>query len=125
MLFRMIRNDYPAVWTWVRLMEDLSGVEEDSAFCDNRQLVADMAKFAGDVYLPFLAANSSCVAENKPMVEVSLWASSAEAVAHQQPTFKYQHKCYNRIKESFASLPPGDRDRVTQLLASSHCLKYL
>ena len=67
----MIRDEYPAVWAWIRLFEDLSGVDPDKLSCDNSQYLTEMLQFASDVYLPFLQANSAAVEAKKSKTEVT------------------------------------------------------
>ena len=121
---RMIRDDYPAVWAWIRLFEDLSGVDPDKSHCDNQQYLTDMLQFASDVYLPFLEANSEAVEAKMSTTSVTLWQETSP-VLHQQPAFKYQYKCYQRIKESYHQLSKEDKDKANILFSRSNCIKYL
>ena len=118
----MIRSEYPTCWSWVKKFEDLSGVEP--CHSDSRQYVQDILQFASDVYLPFLAANSRAIADNKKEVEVTLWEGSGP-LQHSQPTFKYQQKCYQRIKQSFNDLPQDAQDKVIDMMSQTSCLRYL
>jgi len=120
----LIRDNYPAVWTWIRLFEDLSGVDGDS-YCENQKFLEEMLKFAAQVYLPFLEANSSSVLENKPTTEVVLWQNCETPQNHSQPTFKYQHKCFLRIKQTYQQLEEKEKDVLNELLISTNALKYL
>ena len=63
----MIRDKYPAVWSWVRKFEDLSGLEE--AHCDNKEYLKEMLTFAGEVYFPFLSANRAALAAGEKRAE--------------------------------------------------------
>ena len=123
---RIIRDEYPAVWAWIKLFEDLSGVDPDKSSCDNSLYLTEMLQFASDVYLPFLQANSEAVEAKKPVMEVTLWQKT-NPIVHQQPTnvSKYQHKCYQRIKESFDRLSKDDKERANTLFSQSNCIKYL
>ena len=121
---RMIRDDYPAVWAWIRLFEDLSGVDPDKSHCDNQQYLTDMLQFASDVYLPFLEANSEAVEAKMSTTSVTLWQETSP-VLHQQPAFKYQYKCYQRIKESYHQLSKEDKEKANILFSRSNCIKYL
>ena len=117
----MIRDKYPAVWSWVRRFEDLSGLEE--AHCDNKGYLKEMLTFAGEVYLPFLAANSAALAAGEKELKVNLWKENP--IEHVQPVFKYQDKCFQRIKQSYASLPPLYKKRARELLSGTNCREYL
>merc|ERR1712228_393098 len=94
---RILREKYPAVWAWIRKMEDTSGVEEEGAHYVDDACCIDFLKFAGSTYLPFLRANASAIqsGENEVSVEIP------EGILHQQPVFKYQAKCYKVLKEEF------------------------
>ena len=117
----MIRDKYPAVWSWVRRFEDLSGLEE--AHCDNKGYLKEMLTFAGEVYLPFLAANSAALAAGEKELKVNLWKENP--IEHVQPVFKYQDKCFQRIKQSYASLSPLYKKRARELLSGTNCREYL
>ena len=107
------------MWSWTRRFEDLSGVSE--AHCDNNEFLKEMLTFAGEVYLPFLAANSSAIAAGDKTMKVNLWRENT--IKHEQPVFKYQDKCYSRLKKSFTSLPKDIREDA--LFKDSGCLQYL
>ena len=121
MKFRLIRESFPAVWSWVRKFEDLSGLED--GHCDNQQFLKDMLTFAGEVYFPFLAANRAAIAGGQQEVQVDLWKENP--IAHTQPVFKYQDKCFQRIKDSFNSLSETDKERAATLMEGTYCLQYL
>ena len=118
----MIRSEYPASWAWVKKFEDLSGV--DGGHCDNTQYLQDVLQFASDVYLPFLAANNQALLADQKTVEVTLWPDSSPLV-HSQPAFKYQQKCYQRIKQSFSNLPQDAQDRLITMMSQTSCLSYI
>ena len=119
---RLIRSEYPASWAWVKKFEDLSGVEV--AHCDNTQYVREILQFASDVYLPFLAANNQALLEEKKTVEVMLWPQASPLV-HSQPAFKYQQKCYQRIRQSFSNLPRDAQEKLIDMMSHTSCLQYI
>ena len=120
---RLIRSEFPASWAWVKKFEDLSGVEAGQ-HCDNTQYLQDVLQFASDVYLPFLAANHQALLEDKKTVEVTLWPHSSPLL-HSQPAFKYQEKCYQRIRQSFSSLPQDAQEKLVDMMSHSSCLRYI
>ena len=67
---RIVRDSYPALWAWIRHFEDLSGVQGDAVY-DGEEVVARLLQFAGQVYLPFLRANSSAIERGEKEVKVS------------------------------------------------------
>lgn len=83
-------------------------------YCDNEMFLSDMMSFASEVYLPFLAANSGAVEQGLTKTEVTLWQGS-QPIHHSQPSFKYQHKCYHRIKQSFQNLTEHQRQSLKGL----------
>eukprot|EP00092_Neocalanus_flemingeri_P068150 GFUD01083231.1.p1 GENE.GFUD01083231.1~~GFUD01083231.1.p1 ORF type:complete len:237 (+),score=56.64 GFUD01083231.1:395-1105(+) len=117
----IIRDKYPAVWSWVRKFEDLSGLEK--AHCDNKEYLKEILTFAGEVYFPFLAANRAALATGEKELKVNLWKENP--IEHIQPVFKYQDKCFLRIKQSYASLPPLYKKRASELFSGTDCKEYL
>ena len=118
----MIRSEYPACWAWVKKFEDLSGVE--TGHSDSTQYLQDILQFASDVYLPFLAANNQALQEERKTVEVTLWPHSSPLV-HSQPAFKYQQKCYQRIRQSFSKLPQEAQEKLIDMMSHTSCLRYI
>jgi len=117
----LIRDNYPAVWSWVRKFEDLSGLEE--GHCDNKEYLREMLTFAGEVYLPFLAANRAAISAGEKQFKVNLWKENP--IEHIQPVFKYQEKCFQRIQQKYASLPPLYKKRATEIFSGTNCKEYL
>ena len=119
---RLIRSEYPTCWAWIKKFEDLSGAEPCQS--DSSQYMREVLQFASDVYLPFLAANSKAIAENKKTVEVTLWEGSSP-LQHTQPAFKYQQKCYQRIRQAFSKLPQDAQHTLIDMMSQTSCLRYL
>lgn len=122
---QIVRDKYPAVWSWVRRFEDLSGLEDSKAHCDNKEYLKEILGFAGKVYLPFLAANRAALAAGEKEVRVKLWADDPEPIEHVQPVFKYQEKCYQRIQDAYQSLPPLYKKRAVETFSGTNCLEYI
>jgi len=116
----LLRTEYPGVWAWVRRFEDLSGLEE--AHSDNTTFLQEILSFAGQVYLPFLAANSAAIEAGLKEVTVELWEE--DPIQHTQPIFRYQQKCFQRILASHAGLPPLYRKRAAQLMDGTGCNRF-
>ena len=114
----IMRTTVPSVYDWVRRLEDSSGIEgEWHDIANMRPAVGDMLRFCATYYLPFLQANASAYANGEDKVSLSL----AEH-PYAQPTFKYQVKCYSRLKTMLASTnAPGLRE----LLSEAGCLSFL
>ena len=89
----------PSVYDWVRRLEDSSGIEGDwHDIANMRPAVGDMLRFCATYYLPFLQANANAYANGEDEVSLSLAGQT-----YAQPTFKYQVKCYSRLKKLLAS----------------------
>ena len=143
---RIIRDSYPALWAWIRKFEDLSavGMEEEVSY-ESGEVVTRLLEFAVQVYLPFLRANNLAIDNGEKTVSVSeeilhltpmrseiskacseqhicfqlsLWADSEDAVSHSQPAFKYQHKCYQRLKHCYEELGSSDKERIDRRVSS-------
>ena len=114
----IMRNTVPSVYDWVRRLEDSSGIEgEWHEFADMRPAVSELLKFSARYYLPFLEANAIAHAEGADTLTVELAGR-----IFQQPTFKYQVKCYDRLRK----LLQNERvDALRSLLAETECLRYL
>ena len=114
----IMRSTVPSVYDWVRRLEDSSGVEgEWHSLADMREAVRDLLVFCATYYLPFLQANAAALANAEDQVSLSLAGRP-----YAQPTFKYQAKCYARLKTLLAnSQAPGLRE----VLSATGCLPFL
>lgn len=114
----IMRDTVPSVYDWVRRLEDSSGIEgEWHGIADMRPAVGDILRFCATYYLPFLQANAFAYANAEDQVSVSLAGQP-----YAQPIFKYQLKCYSRLKALLASAnAPGLRE----VLADTGCLSFL
>ena len=108
----------PSVYDWVRRLEDSSGIEgEWHDLAGMREAVSDMLGFCATYYLPFLQANAEALANAEDQVSLSLAGRP-----YAQPTFKYQAKCYERLKTLLANREaPGLR----KVLLATGCLPFL
>lgn len=114
----IMRNTVPSVYDWVRRLEDSSGIEgEWHDFAGMRPAVGELLKFSARYYLPFLEANANAHAEGADTMTVDLAGHVFE-----QPTFKYQVKCYDRLRKL---LQNEQVDALRDLLAATGCLQYL
>ncbi len=114
----IMRDTVPSVYDWVRRLEDSSGIEgEWHDFTDMRSAVSELLKFSARYYLPFLKANANAHAEGADAMTVDLAGRIFE-----QPTFKYQVKCYDRLRKL---LQNEQTAALRDLLAETGCLQYL
>ena len=114
----IMRNNVPSVYDWVRRLEDSSGIEgEWHSMTQMRPAVMDMLGYCATYYLPFLQANSEAIAADKTTLRVVLADQPFE-----QPVFKYQAKCFARLKTLLAD---NHTQELRDLLSESGCLTYL
>ena len=114
----IMRNDVPSVYDWIRRLEDSSGIEGQwHSFAEMRPAVSDMLCFCATYYLPFLSANYHAIANGDPVVSLTLVGRPYE-----QPVFKYQAKCFARLKSLWAD---ADTPELRDVLSETGCLRHL
>jgi glutathione S-transferase len=114
----IMRERAPSVYDWVRRLDDASGIEgEWHSFEQLRPAVRSLLEFTGRWYLPFLEANAEALANGDEQVQVTL-----DGQAWSQPPFKYQAKCYDRLRKRLAQV---ESEPLRHLLADTNCLSYL
>jgi glutathione S-transferase len=114
----IMRNDVPSVYDWIRRLEDSSGIEGQwHSFAEMRPAVSDMLRFCATYYLPFLSANYHAIANGDPVVSLTLVGRPYE-----QPVFKYQAKCFARLKSLWAD---ADTPELRDVLSETGCLRHL
>jgi hypothetical protein len=117
----IMRNEFPSVYDWIRRLDDASGIEGEWHDLDSlRPAVAKLLSLTGNYYLPFLRANEEAYAQGDQQLEVELGGYNFA-----QAPFKYQVKCYDRLRKKYAALEPADSSRIEKLLDETHCLEYL
>ncbi|MEM7078460.1 MAG: glutathione S-transferase N-terminal domain-containing protein [Pseudomonadota bacterium] len=114
----IMRERTPSVYDWVRRLDDASGIEGQwHRFDELRPAASALLEFTGKWYLPFLTANATAVAQGDAELEVTL-----DGQAWVQAPFKYQAKCYDRLRKRLAAT---DSRPLRDLLAATGCLGYL
>ncbi|MEQ8693495.1 MAG: hypothetical protein RIC89_21975, partial [Pseudomonadales bacterium] len=76
-----------------------------------------LLKFSARYYLPFLQANANAHADGADTLTVEL-----NGRAFTQRTFKYQVKCYDRLRKLYQN---EQSDPLRVLLGETGCLQYL
>src|SRR3984893_2010435 len=119
---RMMRENAPFTDHWVRRLDDASGVEGE--WYPRGPALGGMAeallKIAGELYLPFLAANANAFAKGLDRLEISAWG-----LPFTPAPFKYQVKCLQQLREKFASLNADDRAVLKPVLERTGCWTHL
>jgi glutathione S-transferase len=108
------------VRAWVDRVEDFSGAkpaDEDwlspqEAGAQLRPLLSEI----GRVYAPFLLANAAAVSAGKADFETEI-----DGRAWTQPTFPYQAKCLQWLRETYAALPAADRALADAAFKGTGC----
>ena len=116
----VIRRAAPRTERWVRRLDDGSGIDGDWATTGGSRAVAALIAMAGQIYLPFLEANASAVADKAELVEVELAKRP-----YTQPPYRYQSKCLDFLRAQFATLDLTARGRISGLLDETGCLAVL
>ncbi|HEX7760611.1 MAG TPA: glutathione S-transferase family protein [Caulobacteraceae bacterium] len=110
----MIRQDYPAAFTWIETLDDASGLEpgawRDPAAPMSAALEGMLA-MASDIYLPFMAENARALADGRNELHLTLGGH-----AYAQAPFGYQAKCLAALKGAYNELKPDDKRRVDAAL---------
>jgi glutathione S-transferase len=111
------------LFDWLRRLDDASGVEGtwlpwDEA-SSSRTLISILV-FTGEIYLPFLAANASAIRQGAQDFALLL-----DGMPYRQAIFKYQPRCFERLRTLYRSLAPESRERVDPLLSKTGCRPFL
>ncbi|MEL6665696.1 MAG: glutathione S-transferase N-terminal domain-containing protein [Pseudomonadota bacterium] len=108
------------VRAWVDLMEDLSGVSptDDDWFSADEasEALAPLLSEIGRTYTPAMLANAKAVLQGDASFETEI-----DGRAWTQPTFKYQAKCLQWLREDHAAMSDNERGSVDALLVGSGC----
>jgi hypothetical protein len=75
---------------------------------------------AGELYLPFLAANAQAFAKGVERLEISVWG-----LPYALSPFKYQVKCLDLMRDKFAALDAAHRTALRPVLERTGCWEHL
>lgn len=117
---RLTSETSQRVRAWVDLMEDLSGLQPyDEDWFQPEELPEALGPLLAEIgrtYAPAMIANAKAVMNGETVFETEidgrLWT---------QPTFKYQAKCLNWLREDHEQLSGNERGAVDALLNGSGC----
>jgi hypothetical protein len=77
-------------------------------------------RIAGELYLPFLAANAEAFAKGLDRLEINVWG-----LPYALAPFKYQVKCLQQLRYKFAALDPESRAALRPMLERTGCWDHL
>ena len=120
---RIMREKAPAVCGWISRLDDASGDEEGEWIDPHAPLpgaVIELLQMAGEIYLPFLLANTKAFEQGKDSFSLTL-----KGQGYRQGTFKYQVKCLAWLKEEYTALDPGVKEWIDKVLSDTGCLEPL
>ena len=112
----------PTVLHWIRQTDDLSG-NDGEWFSTNTVLpeaVTELLQVCGEAYLPFLAANMRALEVGGEEVTLSIFGKP-----YAQLPFRYQGKCYSRLRSLYGRLEGGEKQRADALLEPTGCIQWL
>ena len=112
----------PTVLHWIRQTDDLSG-NDGEWFSTNTVLpeaVTELLQVCGEAYLPFLAANMRALEVGGEEVTLSIFGKP-----YAQSPFRYQGKCYSRLRSLYGRLEGGEKQRTDSLLEPTGCIQWL
>lgn len=110
----------PRVCAWVNTMDDLSGLGVDeSGWFDREQsfnTLRPLLTEIGNSYAPVMLANARALAAGDQNIHAIVAGKT-----WQQPTFPYQARCLQWIREQYVALADADREWVEALLLGTGC----
>ena len=118
----LIRDTTPRVEHWIRRLDDASGI--DGTWIDARDplpaVVTDLLTMAGDLYLPYMAANDEAARRGDDTFSVDLLGHP-----HEQGVFRYQVKCLAGLRDRLAELTGDPLTRTRAVLEATGCWTFL
>ena len=118
----MMRADYPYSFRWLSHIDDMSGIEGewDAVETPLPPVVPALLDAIGQVYLPFLLANTAALEAGHTEVRMT-----AMGLPYVQGPFGYQAKCLAALRALHAALPASARQNVDPILDAAGCLAPL
>jgi glutathione S-transferase len=112
----LMRETAPLCMRWLLTVDDAGGVEGDwrDPEAPPTAAVAGLLQLAGEVYLPFLAANAAAAQAGRETFEAELLGRP-----YSQGVFRYQVKCLAELRAAYAALSAGARARLDPLLEAA------
>lgn len=118
---REISELAPRLRSWVRRLDDASGVEgEWNQSVEASNCVSGLLELVGQYYLPYLVANEHAVKRGKPSFELTLGGHT-----YTQASFRYQAKCYGYLLSAWNGLSAEAQSGLRPLLDTTGCTANL
>ncbi len=113
----IIAAQFPRIYAWTELLEDLSGLpvaDDDSGWIDASaglpDTLLDLLREMATLYIPYLKVNAEAVLSGADMVD-----GEVDGRPYQQNPFTYQVKCLQWIGEQYAALSADDKNRMAEI----------
>jgi glutathione S-transferase len=121
----IITNQFPRIYAWVELMEDLSGLDiSDDDWIDIQQglphALHALLEEIGRIYLPYLHANAAAVRAGAEQMDAKI-----DGQTWMQNPFPYQAKCLQWIIETYQGLDPESKRETDRLLAGTGIIEHI
>jgi hypothetical protein len=118
-----VMYEYPIAWGWVWKMDDLSGYDapgEESLDAPDKatDAVHGILKLMSKTYVPFMLANADAVNKGSNTVRLAIFDGEYE---HEQPPFKYQALCLDKLQLRYNALTGADLKYVDGALQAAGC----
>ncbi|NBC31191.1 MAG: glutathione S-transferase [Alphaproteobacteria bacterium] len=117
---RVLGRRSPRLRAWLDRVEDLSGLDPAPGDWftpdEARSALAPLLGEIGRVYVPFLLANAAAGAAGEES-----WQAQIDGRPWTQPTFPYQVKCLQALREARTALPANVREAVDTTLETAGC----
>lgn len=113
-------RDAPRVYAWVDVMDDLSGLDVDSAEWLPREALGaalnPLLCEIGRTYVPVLLANARAIANGDDEVRTEI-----DGLTWVQQPFPYQARCLSALRQARARQDGADRGALDSLLSGTGC----
>lgn len=117
---RILQQRSQRLRAWFHQLEDLSGLEptedEWGETATLKTVLRDLLLEIGATYVPVMLANHEAINTGSNQFETTVLGKQWT-----QPTFPYQAKCLQWIREAFFKLDSDERDVVLDIVAGSGC----
>lgn len=116
----IMRERAPAIFPYLQLLEDASGIEPAAMTCrDLGTSAIALVRFAAEFYLPYLRANELALQASAPS-----FAFEVDGMTYCQAPFRYHGKCYRVLRDEYRAIPHTQRAAVAEILREARAADY-